>query len=59
MVTESDIAKLLVDMNCIAESFIMMKLQVHGQFVEAIRGVVQHYFQECPLPILVETPDLC
>jgi hypothetical protein len=54
MVVETDIAKLLGDMNSIAESLISMKLQAHGQFVEAIREVMQQYFQDYPMPASVK-----
>ena len=54
MVAETDIPRLLGDMNSIAESLILMKLQAQGQFVEAIREVMLHYFQNYPLPASVK-----
>ncbi len=54
MVAETDIPRLLGDMNSIAESLILMKLQAHGQFVEAIREIMQHYFQNYPLSASVK-----
>lgn len=50
MVTKSDIAELLGDMNSIAEAFSSAKLKTQAEFVRAVRGLLRYYFQEHPLP---------